>query len=134
MSNGTHLSNFAANKKECAVYLPFGNISSKIRQMPSMHSIVKVALLHIPIKNRNIPQKSLDEHWESNRAVLNALLCRLLLPVTFKQNPSAGSRYYNVFCADGNFRRYKPVLATWLAEYPEYSDLHNPERHVCFWC
>jgi hypothetical protein len=64
--------------------------------MPSTHSIVMVALLQIPIKNRNIPQKSLDEQRQSNRELLNELLRGLLLPVTFKQYPSAGSRYYNV--------------------------------------
>ena len=32
------------------------------------------------------------------------------------------------------FRHCKPVLAAWLAEYPEYSNLHHLERHVCFCC
>jgi len=54
--------------------------------------------------------------------------------ITFKHNPSAESGYYNVLCADRNFRRCKPVLAAWLAYCPEYSDLHHRERHVCFWC
>jgi len=54
--------------------------------------------------------------------------------ITFKHNPSAESGYYNVFCADGNFRCCKPVLAAWLADCSEYCDLHHPERHVCFWC
>jgi len=66
--------------------------------------------------------------------VLNEVLQRLLQPLSFKQNPSAVSRYYNVLSADGNFRRYKPALAAWLADCPEYSDLHHLERHVCFWC
>jgi len=93
-----------------------------------------VALLPIPIKNCNIPQKWLDEQRQTNREVLNAVLRRLLQPLTFKHNPSAESGYYNVLYADGNFRRCKPVLAAWLADCPEYSDLHHPERHVCFWC
>jgi hypothetical protein len=66
--------------------------------------------------------------------VLNEVLWRALHPLTFKQNPSAKSRYYNVLCADGNFRCCKPVLAAWLADCPEYSNLHYLERHVCFWC
>jgi len=134
MSDGTHLLDFAGDKNEWPVYMTIGNLSSKIRQMPSMHSVVMVALLLIPIKNRNILQKGLDEQRQTNRAVLNEVLLRLLQPPTFKHNPSAESRYYNVLCADGNFRRCKMVFAAWLANCPEYSDLHHLERHVCFWC
>jgi len=112
--------------------MKIGNLSSKIRQMPSTHSIVMVALLPIPIKNRNIPQKRLDEERQTNREVLNEVLQRLLQPLTFKHIPSAESGYYNVLCADGNFRHCTPVVAAWLADCPEYSDLHHLERHVCF--
>jgi len=134
MSDGTHLSNFAGDKKEWPVYMTIGNLSSKIRQMPSTHSVVMVALLLIPIKNRNIPQKGLDEQRQSNREVLNEVLRRPLQPLTFKHNPSAESGYHNVLFADGKFTRCKPVLAAWLAHCPEYSDLHHLKRHVCIRC
>jgi hypothetical protein len=93
-----------------------------------------VALLPIPIKKRNIPQEWLDEQRQTNREVQNEVLRRALPPLTFKQNLNAESGYYNVLCPDGNFRRCKPVLAAWLADCPEYSDLHHLQRHVCFWC
>jgi len=134
MSNGTHLSNFAGDKKEWPVYVTIGNRSSKLRQMLPTHSVIMVTLMPIPIKNGNIPQKQLDEQRHTNREVLNEVLWRVLQPLTFKYNPSAESRYYNILCADGNFRLCKPVLAAWLADCPEYSDLHHLDRHVCFWC
>jgi len=93
-----------------------------------------VALLPIPIKNRNIPQKRLDEQRQTNREVRNEVLRQVLHPVTFKQNTGAESGYYNLRCADGNLRCCKPVLAAWLGDCPEYSDLHHLEQHVCFWC
>jgi len=66
--------------------------------------------------------------------VLNEVLRRLLQPLTLRENPSARSGYYNVLCADGNFRHCKPDVAAWLADFPEYCDLHHLMRHVCFWC
>jgi len=134
MSNRTHLSNFAGDKKEWPVYMTFGNLSSKIRQMPTTHSVVMVALLPIAIKNRNNPQMQLHEQRQTNREVLNYILRWVLQPLTFQQHLSVESGYYNVLCADGNFSHYKPVLAAWLADCEEYSDLHHLEWYVCFWC
>jgi len=134
MSDATHLSNFDVDKKEWPVYMTIGNLCSKIRQMPSAHTVVMVALLPIPLRNRDIPQKRLDEQRQTNREVLNEVLRRVLQPLTFKLNPSAESGYYNVLCADGKFRRCNPVLAALIADCPGYSDLHHLERHVCFWC
>ena len=54
--------------------------------------------------------------------------------LTIKQCPLAKSGYYNVLCADGNFRCCKLVLARWLADCPEYRDIHHLEQDVCFWC
>jgi len=70
---------------------------------------------------------------QTNRDVLNEVLRWVLHPLKFKQNLSAESGYYNVLHADGNFRRCKPDLAAWLADCPEYSDLHHLEQHGCFW-
>jgi len=134
MSNGTHLLSFAGVKTEWPVYMTIGNQCLKIRQMPSTHSIRMVTLLPIPIENRNIPQKGLDEQWQTNREVLNKVHRQLLQPLTFKQHPSARSRYYNVLCADGNFRRCELVLAAWLADCSKYSHQHHLQRHVCFSC
>jgi len=134
MSNGTHLLIFAGDKKVWPVYMTFGNLSSKLRQMPSTQSVVPVALLRILIMNRNIPQKRPDEQWQTNREVLNEVLRWVLHPLACTHNPSAESGYYNVLCADRNFRSCKPVLAAWLADCREYSDLHHLERHVGIWC
>ena len=57
MSEETHLSNFTGDKNEWSVYMSIGNLSWKIRQMPSAHTVVIVALLPIPNKNGNLPQK-----------------------------------------------------------------------------
>jgi len=111
MSDGTHLLNFAGDKNEWPVDMTIGNLSSKILQMPSAHTIVMVALLHFPIKNCHIPQKRLNEQRQTNQDVLNEVLQRVLHPLTLKLNPSAESGYYNVLCAAGNYKRCKQVVA-----------------------
>jgi hypothetical protein len=116
MSTGTHLSNFAGHKKGGPVYMSVSNLSSKIYQMSSTHSVVMVALLPIPFKNHNIPPKWLDEQRQTNQEVLYDVLQRVLQPFTFKQTPSAESGYYNILCADGNFTHCKLVLAVGLAD------------------
>jgi len=109
MSDGTHLSNFAADNNEWPVNVTIGNLSWKLRQMLSTHSVVMVALMPILIKTRKIPQQRLDEQQQTNREALNEVLRQVLHRLTCKDNPSAESGYYNVLCADGNVRRCKPV-------------------------
>jgi hypothetical protein len=93
MSDGTHLSNCAADKKEWAVCLTIGNLFSKIHQMPSMPSDIMVALLPILIKNWNFSQKQRDEQRQQNREVLKKVLRWLLQPLTFGHNPGTVSWY-----------------------------------------
>jgi hypothetical protein len=57
ISDKTHHSNFAGDKKEWTVYMPIGNLSSKLRQMASTHTVLMVTLVPIAIKNRNILPK-----------------------------------------------------------------------------
>jgi hypothetical protein len=131
MSDGRHISNFAGDKKEWPVYITIGKISSKLCEMPSMHSVVMVALHPIAGKNHNIAQKWLDMQRQTNQEVLNKVLWQVLQPLTCKQYTSTESGYYSVLCSDANFRHCKPVLAACLADYPEDSDLHHLKRHVC---
>jgi len=114
--------------------MTIGNYSSKICQIPSTYSIVKVVLLPIPIKNHNILHKQPGEQQQTNCKVLNDVLRWALQPLTCQQNSSTGSGYSNVLCADCNFRRCTPVVAVWNGDCREYSDIHHLERHVCFWC
>jgi len=93
-----------------------------------------VPLLPIPINNCNILQNALVEQRQTNREVLNDLLRRALHPLTCKPYPSSESRYYSVLCADGNFRRWNPVVLALLADCTEYTNLDHLEWHVGSWC
>jgi len=91
MLNGPHLWNVAGDKKTWSVYMTFGNVSSKIRQMTSMRSVVMVALLPIPIMNWNVPQQWLHEQRQRNTQVLKDVIQQILHPFTLKQNPHTKS-------------------------------------------
>jgi hypothetical protein len=93
LSDGTHLSNFANDKKEWPVHMTIGNLFSKIRPMPSMQSVVMVALLPIPFKHRKIAQKRLHDQRQTHRKVQNKEIWRLLQSHTVKPNPCTESGY-----------------------------------------
>jgi hypothetical protein len=84
-----------------------------------------VALLPIRIQNCNIRPMRLDKQWHTNREVLNEVVRRVLQPLTIQENLSDESGYHNVQGADCNFKRCKPILAAWLADCLEYSNLHH---------
>jgi len=60
-SDRTHLSNYAGDKPVSLVCMTIRNPASKLRKIPTTHSIRRVALLPIPIPNRNMPQKRLHQ-------------------------------------------------------------------------
>jgi len=74
MSDGTHVSDFAGDKKQWRVWMTIGYIWSKIRQRPSMSRVEMVTLLPIPIKNPNIPQNWVHEQLQTTREVLEEWL------------------------------------------------------------
>jgi prepilin-type processing-associated H-X9-DG protein len=72
--------------------------------------------------------------WQTHQEILNKVQLRELEHLTFKRNPSSESSDYNVLFADGHIRRCEVIFPAFLADWPEYSNLHYVERHVCFWC
>jgi len=66
MSDRTHLSNFAGDQKEWHVYTTICNLSSTIWHIPWTHTVVIVAHLPIPLKNRDTLQKQLDVQRQTN--------------------------------------------------------------------
>jgi len=111
MFNGTDLMNFTGYQRDRPVCITIGNLSSMIRQMPSIQSIPLVAFLLIPIKHSIILPKRLDGQLQINREVLNEVLWPVPQPLTFTQHPSAESWYYNVLNWDDNSWHCKPVSA-----------------------
>jgi len=75
--------------------MAIGNLSLKIRQMPSLHRIIMVTLLPIRIINNNITLNRQDEKQRRICEVLNEVLQHVLKHSNLEQNPSTESSYYN---------------------------------------
>jgi hypothetical protein len=129
MSDATHLTNFAGDKKAWPVYITIGNLSSSVRMRPAMQSVLLVALLPVPIKLRNVPARQLALQRERNHAVTQGVLRHILEPL---YHPEGG--IFTALCADGHYRRCSATVSAWLADYPEHCDLQNLRHGSCVWC
>ena len=128
MSDATHLTNFCGDKKAWPVYMTIGNLSSKARMKHAMHGVLLVALLPIPVKMREVPAKIRNAQREHNREVIQNVLGYVM------QDLLVDARDFYAYCADGRVRYCHPILAAWMADYPEHCNLHNIKSGVCYWC
>ena len=137
MSDATHLTNFCGDKKAWPVYMTIGNLSAKARMKHTMNGVLLVALLPIPVKMREVPAKIRNAQREHNRAIMQNVLKHVmhgLLADGVEGQPQVSVRSFYAYCADGRVRHCYPILAAWMADYPEHCNLHNIKSGVCYWC
>jgi hypothetical protein len=61
--------------------------------------------------------------------ILQHVLRHILRPLI-----CADRRVFFVWCPDDHFRRCVALPAAWIADHPEYRDLHNIKNGACYWC
>ena len=91
--------------------MSIGNISKDIQWQSSKRAWVLVALLPIPQKN----PKNGEIHRSWHEAIEG-----ILKPIAELDIAGPG---YEWDCADGQVRRCYPILAAWIADYPEHVTL-----------
>ena len=131
MSDATHLTNFCGDKKAWPIYMTIGNLSAAARMKHTMHGVLLVALLPIPVKMRDVPTKRRNAQREHNRMVMQHVLQHVLQDLRTDQGQV---QHFYANCADGKVRNCYPTLAAWMADYPEHCNLHNIKSGVCYWC
>ena len=109
-SDKTNLSQFGGDKQAWPVYLTLGNISKGIRRQPSSHGSVLIGYLLVA---------KLACFSEGARANAQYRLFHQAMRTLLRPLVSTGQDGVLMTCADSKIRRVYPILAAYVADYPE---------------
>ena len=111
--------------------MSIGNIRSSIRNTPSMHAWVPIALLPIGPKRVNkIPGYSVEMQEIQPLQTVHDILTHLLKPLS---NASC-QKGYEMTCANEKVRLCFPKIFCWLADHMENSTIHGIVNNRCPAC
>ncbi|KAH9914312.1 uncharacterized protein B0H18DRAFT_1125649 [Fomitopsis serialis] len=108
----TQLTQFSGNKAAYPVYMTLGNIPRALRRKPSEHACILIGYLSVDkVSSDGITQRK-------QRALVQQLFhasVRAILEPLVK----AGKEGIDVTSGNGEVRRVHPILAAYVADYPE---------------
>ncbi|KAJ7786770.1 hypothetical protein B0H14DRAFT_2630191 [Mycena olivaceomarginata] len=109
-SDKTMLSNFRGDNSAWPVYLTIGNIEKETRRQVSAHATVLIGYLPIP--------KFACFH-KNTRSLAKYRLFHQCMSVILASVVEAGKTGIQMVCADNFVRNVWPILAAYVADYPE---------------
>ncbi|KAG1868538.1 hypothetical protein F4604DRAFT_1881487 [Suillus subluteus] len=108
----TQLMQYSGNKTAYPVYMTLGNLPHSLRQRPSQHACVLVAYLSV---SKSIGQELTKKHKSTCiQQIFHDSMCFILEPLK-----EAGKHRMEVVFGDGYVRHVYPILACYIADYPE---------------
>ncbi|KAG1845828.1 hypothetical protein F4604DRAFT_1595383, partial [Suillus subluteus] len=108
----TQLTQFSGNKTAYPVYMTLGNIPCSIRRKPSQHACVLIAYLSV---SKSVG-KELTKKQKSARV---QQIFHDSMRVVLEPLKEAGKCGMKVIFGDGHVRCVYPILACYIADYPE---------------
>jgi hypothetical protein len=141
MSDSTHLTNFAGDKKSWPIYITLGNFSGAQRAKPTTQTVALLGLFPVRYKNSNLSGVSEQQQRKFNSEVMHDVI-RQIFACWFRDTQSPAQDYihsdvsdtFYSLCSDSQYRLFYPRLAGWLADFPEQMALHNLASNSCPWC
>ncbi|QRV94481.1 Zn-finger protein [Ceratobasidium sp. AG-Ba] len=125
-SDKTQMTKLAGNQSAHPVYLSIGNISKTIRRKASSHATVIIG--YLPTDDfKDVPSKVL-------RGRLKGQLLHYSMASLMKPLEEAGRSGVDMWCADGYLRRVYPLLAAFVGDFPEQSDMSCTSQGGCPKC
>ena len=109
-SDKTQLTRFAGDKQAWPVYMSIGNIEKETRRQPSARAMVLIGY---------IPVSKLECFSKKTRSVESYQLFHECMRTILKPLIDAGTNGVDMQCADGHIRSIYPILASYIADYPE---------------
>ncbi|QRV88277.1 hypothetical protein RhiJN_16295 [Ceratobasidium sp. AG-Ba] len=125
-SDETTLANNPVGLKAHPIYLSIGNISKAVRRRPTKRAMVLLGYLPADSFN-DITDDTVRQRYRLEQ--LHRSLRKLFEPLK-----KASSDGMLAWCADGYLRHIYPMVAAWIADWPEQNDLACTSQSGCPKC
>ncbi|KAJ3818812.1 hypothetical protein F5880DRAFT_1625872 [Lentinula raphanica] len=108
----TQLTQFSGSKQAYPVYLTLGNIPKALRHQPSQQACVLLAYLPVDkMPKDGLPKRELSSRYQR---LFHEAMRLILAPLR-----EAGRKGVELVGGDGAVRRVHPILASYVADFPE---------------